>query len=697
MTRSTGFDVETTHRPAFVREVAPYALRMDDMNRRERKDEEPPFGAIKSLIVCLKTTATLEALSILQPRLSPSSVITLVQNGMGVFDEMCQKLWPDPLTRPHFILGTTTHGARRKDNVERWSIVHATKPGTGELRFGIAPDPRQQVDFEKWIWGQTVGTMPILSPPPSPGLPLPPLPRSSVDLVPMRNTLEALLSLTQLSPTLLPMPHLHHELLLKLAINSVINPLTAVLGAGAIPNGALFGSTPGHRLIRTLTSETSEILTAYLRSLSHPHSPAPDVLRMFSRGALEKRILAVIRSTADNQSSMASDVSNGQVTEIQHINGYLVSLGQRLQIPAKAHEMMVNMVNFTSQLNGMSPHVSPEIVQRTIQRRRFVREGYMSAKTFKTPEELALEAKKLVLDERRLLVEEHAARKELLSSRASSRRKLYAGWYERVCEIMKDQAPSLKEWRAMQRRDKSLLYGKCVASVEGPKLTPPFRKGSKELQEVDQVDDPLSNESSESVASADHAETASSGTNANDHEPVSVSAGPMAESGKTSSEESSTATTSHESLTPRQSYRVEDTADIMSAMINAAPRQSYPYDEESSVSTLNPLSSPATNPPSSPSSSPRSLPLAMSINSLISSAPRAERSWDEDGATICGYTGLAPFLPKEGIADLARGGIGSALDDLISGAPRQEQTWDDDRALKKVNGGKYTTSRTSGS
>ena len=386
----------------------------------EEKMRYPPNSDIQSLIVCLKTTSTIEALSVLRPRLSPSSVITLMQNGMGVFDELCSSLWPDPLTRPHFILGTTTHGAKRLGNM--WSILHATRPGSGDIRFGIVPDPRKEVNFEKWIWGETVGTFPILDPPPIPPIPLPSPPKSEQDLRPMRATLEALLSMNQLSPNLLPMPHLHHQLLLKLAINAVINPLTAILGGGSIPNGALFGSAPGHRLIRALTREVTAVMTAYLHSLSAPHSPAPDVLRLFSAHALESRILSVIRSTADNTSSMASDVSNGRLTEITHINGYLIALGKRLGVETPNHQLVYEMVRYTSEINGLSPNMPMETVKRVAERRASIRKGLSIDLRPRTPQEIEIHQRQLELEERKVWIEEAKIREKRAERRAGKRK-----------------------------------------------------------------------------------------------------------------------------------------------------------------------------------------------------------------------------------------------------------------------------------
>ena len=379
----------------------------------------PPNGPIDSLVVCLKTSATVSALQVLRDRLSPSSVVTLIQNGMGVYDELCASIWPDPKTRPFFVIGTTTHGVSPGQGYG--TIHHRSKAGAGELKLGVVPDPRQELDLEAWLWGKAVSDLPVLAPPSSPTLPLTSLPLASTKLDPLSDTLTALLSLSQLSPSLLPIHSLHHQLLLKVALNSVINPLTAILGAGSLPNGALFGSAPSHRLIRDLTHESSDVLTAYLHSLSAPHSPPFDVIRLFSWEGLERRILALIHATSNNTSSMAVDVSRGRTTEIEHINGYLIALGKRLGVETPRHRMVREMVKFTAEVNGLKPDVLPKTMDRVSDRRERIQSN-LGRRRKLTVREMDLEEKRLELKERKLwLAEEQMAETKRARRRAAKK------------------------------------------------------------------------------------------------------------------------------------------------------------------------------------------------------------------------------------------------------------------------------------
>lgn len=95
---------------------------------------------------------------------------------------------------------------------------------------------------------------------------------------------------------------------LKVAINAVINPLTAWHG---LRNGDLL-DTEWRAEIEALCGEIQTVAQACQQSLP---------------GDLIERVLAVAKATANNHSSMRLDVEAGRRSEIDFINGYLVRQG----------------------------------------------------------------------------------------------------------------------------------------------------------------------------------------------------------------------------------------------------------------------------------------------------------------------------------------------------------------------------------
>ncbi|KAK8843329.1 hypothetical protein IAR55_006984 [Kwoniella newhampshirensis] len=301
-------------------------------------------NTISSLIVCLKTPSTLEAIRPLSSRLGPSSVITLLQNGMGVYDELCTNLWPEKATRPYFILGTTPHGVTPSGE-GKGQIRHNTPRGEGHVKWGVCPDPRDKMDFEKdWLW-TSPSQMTAYT---SRSLPLPPLPERRDDLVPLRDTLSALLSITDLSPSLHTCKELHHAMYLKLVVNSVINPLTAILGRGKLTNGTLASVAPfGPNLVDRVTKELSAVLLAHINATyDATDDEKTDVLEMFRYENLRKVLTEVIHSSNLNTSSMAVDVRERRGTEVDYINGYIVKLGREVGVETPCNSMLVDMVKF---------------------------------------------------------------------------------------------------------------------------------------------------------------------------------------------------------------------------------------------------------------------------------------------------------------------------------------------------------------
>ncbi|MCI3921289.1 2-dehydropantoate 2-reductase [Paenibacillus sp. TRM 82003] len=112
----------------------------------------------------------------------------------------------------------------------------------------------------------------------------------------------------------------------KLLINSIINPLTAILG---VTNGELPASPPSLRLMRALYEEACAALQG-------------GALRI--EESLWEAALEVCRRTSANMSSMLQDVRAGRTTEIDWINGAIVRLAKAKGGRAPTHEAVSELV-----------------------------------------------------------------------------------------------------------------------------------------------------------------------------------------------------------------------------------------------------------------------------------------------------------------------------------------------------------------
>ncbi|MEQ9547325.1 MAG: 2-dehydropantoate 2-reductase [Marinobacter sp.] len=123
-------------------------------------------------------------------------------------------------------------------------------------------------------------------------------------------------------------PEILERLWSKLIINAGINPYTAILDCanGDILDAPLFQDT-----IQQLCLELAELMHL-------------EGLRLLPPEAIQSQIETVARNTAKNTSSMCSDVRRGKPTEIDYINGYIVSRAHAHNLPAPVNQMLTKRV-----------------------------------------------------------------------------------------------------------------------------------------------------------------------------------------------------------------------------------------------------------------------------------------------------------------------------------------------------------------
>ncbi|KAG8709088.1 2-dehydropantoate 2-reductase (Ketopantoate reductase) (KPA reductase) (KPR) [Ceratobasidium sp. 395] len=284
---------------------------------------------ISSLIVTTKAPSVLKALRVLAPRLSSHSTITLLQNGMGVYEELCAKLFPAPASRPHFILGTTTHGAWSK---APFHVVHAAR---GDLAFGIVPSTRVQLPLETIVSKETDVEKKY-----GPWL------ERLTPYDSLYKTTRTLLALSGLSPQWIGAGELQERIQRKLVTNSVVNPLTALMGCR---NGALASSFYAKRITQQVCDEAEQVFRAQIADDAGEREEIPFPLRL-TKESLEAEVVRVARLTAPNWSSMLQDVRKGHETEVEYMNGYLSRMGERYGVPTPCNDMLRMLVKMKAQM-----------------------------------------------------------------------------------------------------------------------------------------------------------------------------------------------------------------------------------------------------------------------------------------------------------------------------------------------------------
>lgn len=223
---------------------------------------------IEHLVLAVKGLDTLPALTPLLSRFVPGATLMSVQNGIGALQQV-------PLPgHVHVIHAITTDGAWRDGEHVTVAAVNETLLGDGS-----AEPPAWLAQLSRH-W---------------PGLHW----RQDILFVQWR----------------------------KLAVNAVINPLTALYDC---PNGKLAEDPALRSEMEELAEEVDRVASCVFPDWPH------DTL---------SRSVRVAQQTARNMSSMRADVRAGRTTEVDFINGHLVREAHRFGLRLRAHERIIAAIN----------------------------------------------------------------------------------------------------------------------------------------------------------------------------------------------------------------------------------------------------------------------------------------------------------------------------------------------------------------
>jgi 2-dehydropantoate 2-reductase len=225
------------------------------------------------LILPVKAYQVMSVLQQLAPFIQPKHIIVLLHNGMGTIEQVKKQLPNNSL-----IAATTSYGAFKPD------ANTLLETGLGQTHLG-------------WI--------------------------GTVDKR-LKKLIEPILS------ALLPPSKWHQDISLalwkKLAINAVINPLTAIHN---LKNGEL-ADTKYNTQISNICFEISMLMSALDYSIKSTD--------------LVENVQQVITATANNYSSMHQDLKFKRHTEIEFINGYVISKATELNIEVPHNQRLLEQI-----------------------------------------------------------------------------------------------------------------------------------------------------------------------------------------------------------------------------------------------------------------------------------------------------------------------------------------------------------------
>ncbi|GAA5802846.1 2-dehydropantoate 2-reductase [Helicostylum pulchrum] len=245
------------------------------------------MSPITSLVVATKAHHTLKALSPVASRLSSNSTILLLQNGMGVAEELVENFWPNGKS-PNILVGVNRHAVERLDP---YDVCH----------YSGFDDPD----------ALNIGQLPL------PGQPSKP----NSDLI------DTMLSIPEFNTKSLSWSEMRVKMLKKLIVNACINPVASVLmerNKSVLTNG-------GTALMTLICEEAFSVLKDDL-----PGETVDSLMEM---------VLEIAKDAGENKCSTLQDIHGLRLTEIDYLNGYLCKLGKQKGINTTANQALVDLIH----------------------------------------------------------------------------------------------------------------------------------------------------------------------------------------------------------------------------------------------------------------------------------------------------------------------------------------------------------------
>jgi 2-dehydropantoate 2-reductase len=220
---------------------------------------------------------TQDLIDYLKAQINTNTYLISFQNGVGHEAMLREKLGWDRL-----LLAVTTEGARRED------LTAVSHTGRGVTYIGTAEDTDSQFNNSAHIL--------------------------------LAQLLEKAGFHTRMSK------NMNVRIWIKLTINAVINPLTAIL---RVKNGDLLVSPWTRSLMQALYQEAC--IVAKAKGVDLPDD-------------LWETLLGVCKATSENHSSMLQDIEQSRRTEIDRINGSLLQMAKELKLDLPTNQIVCQLV-----------------------------------------------------------------------------------------------------------------------------------------------------------------------------------------------------------------------------------------------------------------------------------------------------------------------------------------------------------------
>ncbi|KAK5781659.1 hypothetical protein RI543_000844 [Arxiozyma heterogenica] len=287
-----------------------------------------PKQHIENLVITTKTYQTKSALEPYLPYIDSNTNLILIQNGLGVLEVLREEIFLQEDNRPNLFQGVISHGVFQDKG---FIFNHAGFVGIKVARLPWSKDDIVQTNED--IHSDTYGNSLI-------------------------QTLTEPVFAKEFSCQYVTYQELLFGQLFKFAINSCINPITAIIDCD---NGEMIDSC--RQVFTSIIEESLKVLRIAYKPLFEYENKYNNLegypsLKVNSVLTVDHLVTEIIKIgcelNAKNSSSMRQDTRYLRDTEIEYINGYIVKLAKDLGLSpesAKVNKTVSELVNLRLGLN----------------------------------------------------------------------------------------------------------------------------------------------------------------------------------------------------------------------------------------------------------------------------------------------------------------------------------------------------------
>ncbi|KXN73265.1 2-dehydropantoate 2-reductase [Conidiobolus coronatus NRRL 28638] len=256
------------------------------------------------LVLTTKANTSLGALMGVWGRIDSNTTLIMLQNGMGTINEIVEELIAKRSPIPKILIGTTTHGCFRDS--DPFTTTHAAQgeiwlgPATSIFHPKLPASNHLDSQLNTRLWTLLKGADLNINSPQSEG-------------------------------------EIFRRLMDKLMINCTVNPICGLING---KNGSILTDSLAKAITSTLCEEFVILLGCW-RPLNNESTPQ----RWKDTALLERWLYSVINQIKLNTCSMVQDLRASRTTEINYMNGYILTKSKELKLSLPMNRFLRNEIS----------------------------------------------------------------------------------------------------------------------------------------------------------------------------------------------------------------------------------------------------------------------------------------------------------------------------------------------------------------